>query len=146
MTEAAASPAAPPPDPAELLGVVRDLTSLLERETALVRGLKIAEIAPLQSDKTRLTQLLRKFLKQFENGATLPPAAKQKWLASGERLVAAASENERALRVGRMATERLIAAVVGAVRESRRPHATYAPKKRAARDGSVSGVALDRRL
>ena len=147
MTPAATQGApVPAPDPAEFLAVVLDLTSLLERETALVRGLKIAEIAPLQGDKTRLTQLLRKALKQFENGAKLPPAAKQKWLVSGQRLVAAATENERALRVGRTATERLIAAVVSAVRASRQPQATYAPKKRPSRDLSVAGVALDRRL
>ncbi|HUK60752.1 MAG TPA: hypothetical protein VLV50_16085 [Stellaceae bacterium] len=147
MTPAPAQAApATPLDPAELLAIVRDLTVLLERETALVRGLKIAEIGPLQDDKTRLTQTLRRLLKQCENGANLPAAARLKWTTMGERLVAAATDNERALRVGRMATERLIGAVVRAVRESRRPHACYAPRKPATRDLGVSGVALDRRL
>jgi hypothetical protein len=140
------TPAVAALDPAELLDVVRDLTALLERETALVRGHKIKEISPLQADKTRLTQALRKLLKQCENGATLPPAAKQKWLALGQHLVTAATDNERALRIGRLATERLIGAVVRAVRESRRPHTSYAPRKSATRDLAVAGVAIDRRL
>jgi len=144
MIPAVANP--PAPHPAELLAVVSDLTALLDRETALVRGLKISDIAPLQQDKTRLVQSLGNFLKHFENGTTLPPAAKQKWIASGQRLVAAATENERALRIGRIATERLIAAVVGAVKASRQPHATYSPRKRAPRNVSIAGVALDRRL
>ena len=143
---AAAAAAAPAPDATELLSVAGDLAGLLERETGLVRALKISEIGPLQGDKTRLVQLLRKFLKQFENGAKLPPAAQQKWLVLGQRLVAAATENERALRIGRTATEQLIAAVVGAVKESRRPHATYSPRKGAVRDLSIAGVALDRNL
>ncbi len=133
-------------DPAQLFAVVHDLTALLERETALVRGLKINEIGPLQPDKTRLTQTLRKLLKQCEGGAKLSAAAKQKWVALGERLVAAATDNERALRIGRLATERLIGAVVRAVKESRRPHASYAPRKPALRDPGFAGVALDRRL
>jgi hypothetical protein len=141
---AAASPVAA--DPAELLDVVETLTDLLERETKLVRALHIKEIAPLQPDKLRLVQMLRKALKQFEGGATLPPAAKRKWQAMGQKLVQAATDNERALRIGRTATERLIAAVVGAVKETRRPQATYAPRKRAAREASIAGVALDRRL
>jgi len=133
-------------DATELFAVAGDLTGLLERETRLVRTLQIAEIAPLQTDKARLVELLRKFLKQFEGGAKLPPSAKQKWGVLGQRLVTAAAENERALRIGRTATERLIGAVISAVRQSRRPHATYSPKKRASSDLTVAGVALDRRL
>ena len=47
----------------------------------------------------------------------------------GERLADAAVENERALRVGRAATERLIAAIVNAVKQSRRPLTGYAPRR-----------------
>ena len=141
---AAAVPATP--DANELFAVLGDLAGLLERETRLVRALKITEIGPLQADKTRLVPLLHKFLKQFEGGTKLAPAAKQKWGVLGQRLVAAAAENERALRIGRTATERLIGAVIGAVKESRRPHATYSPRKRGSCDLTVAGVALDRRL
>jgi hypothetical protein len=136
----------PAPEITEFLGVAGDLVALLQRESALVRALKIAEIGPLQTDKARLIQLVAKFLKHVDNGAKLPPAAKQKWLVAGQRLVAAAADNERALRIGRTATERLIGAVVSAVRESRRPTSTYSPCRNGRRLPPINGVALDRRL
>ena len=55
---------APPPADAapvaSLASLAGELAALLERETALVRAFKIAEIAPLQSEKTRLTLLFQK--------------------------------------------------------------------------------------
>jgi hypothetical protein len=143
MAEAAPLPA---PDIAEFLGVAGELVKLLDRESGLVRALKIAEIAPLQADKARLIQLVAKFLKQSDNGAKLPPAARQKWLAAGQRLVVAAADNERVLRIGRTATERLIGAVVSAVKETRRPTSTYSPRRNGRRLPPINGVALDRKF
>jgi hypothetical protein len=129
------------PAPASLIALADDLARLLERETALVRALKIAEIAPLQQDKTRLTLLIHKALKQS------PPAVTNKsWLAAGRRLAEAAIANERALRIGRAATERLIATVITAVKQSRRPLASYAPCHGLPREPMIAGVSLDRRL
>ena len=129
------------PSAASLIALASELAGLLEHETILVRALKIAEIAPLQSEKTRLTLLFQKALTQSP-----PDASSKSWLAAGRRLADAAMDNERALRVGRAATERLIATIVTAVKQSRRPLASYARCKGVPREPLIAGVSLDRRL
>lgn len=129
-----------------LVAIAGELTRLLERETALVRALKIAEIGPLQADKIRLTKALQDALKQLGPGKTMPPAAKQKWQEAGKKLADAVIANERALRVGRAATERLVATIVAAVTETRRAFRTYLPPRRRVSLRDLAGVALDRRL
>lgn len=131
---------------ADLVAIAVDLTRLLEHETALVRAVRIAEIGPLQADKVRLTKALQEALKQFPPGKALPPAAKQKWQDAGKKLADAVIANERALRIGRLATERLVSTIVAAVTETRRPFRTYAPPRRRAAQRELAGVALDRRL
>ena len=131
---------------ADLVAIAADLTALLERETRLVRNLKITEIGPMQADKIRLTKLLQEALKPLSAGEALPPAAAAKWREAGRRLTDAVVANERALRIGRAATERLVATVVKAVSDSRRPLRTYAPPRRRAVTRDLNGVALDRRL
>jgi hypothetical protein len=128
-------------DTAALVAVATELALLLERETALVKALKIAEIAPLQTEKTRLTLLFQKALKQSP-----PSAASKPWVTIGRRLAQAAIDNERALRVGRAATERLIGTVIAAVKQSRRALATYAPRRGRPRDPAIAGISCDRRL
>jgi len=149
------TPAAPPaPIPAgealpALIALARQLSDLLERETALVRGLKIAEIAPLQPDKTRLAQLFQAALKALDPKAiaALPAPLKSEWRAAGTRLSEATVANERALRVGRIATERLVSAIVQAVEKSRPATSTYtARRKTPDRQSRVSGLAVDHRL
>jgi len=149
----AASPA-PAPIPAidalpPLIGLARQLCDLLARETALVRALKIAEIAPLQDEKLRLTQLFQGALKSLDPKAiaALPAPLKQEWRAAGTRLSEVTVENERALRVGRIATERLVNAIVQAVEKSRPSTAGYtARRKTPDRQPGVSGLALDHRM
>jgi hypothetical protein len=128
-------------DTAALVAVATELALLLEREPVLVKALKIAEIAPLQNEKTRLTLAFQKALKQSP-----PSAASKPWMASGRRLAQAAIDNERALRVGRAATERLIGAVIAAVKQSRRALATYAPRHGLPREPAIAGISCDRRL
>jgi hypothetical protein len=130
----------------KLIGIATELTQLLERETTLVRTLKIGEIGSLQKDKTRLTKLLQEALKQLKAGKPLPPAIKVKWQEAGRRLAEAVIANERALRVGRLATERLVATVVKAVTDTRRPFRTYAPPRRRVLQKELAGIAVDRRL
>ncbi|HZT50566.1 MAG TPA: hypothetical protein VFA22_01460 [Stellaceae bacterium] len=133
---------------ADLVTLADALVAVLERETALVRAMQIAEIAPLQAEKSQLTQRFKKALAAFEaaDPATLAGSARTRWLAAGQRLAAAAMANERALRVGRAATERLVAAIVTAVRQSRRHSAGYAPRRAALGEPSVAGLAIDHRL
>jgi len=141
---------APPPapagagSPADLVAVAGELALLLERETALVADMKIAEIAPLQADKVRLTRRFEALLKAHAGNVSQP--VKAQWQAAGKRLAAAAHANERALRVGRIATERLIAAIISAVRKSRRPPMAYSGRRAAPCQPRVAGVAINQRL
>jgi hypothetical protein len=145
---AAAIPAAAPADPQALIALAGSLTALLERETAMVRAMDVAAIAPLQAEKQRLTLMFQQAIKSPAGAATasLKGPAKAAWLAAIRQLSAAAMDNERALRVGRAATERLIAAVVTAVKQSRRIMTGYSARRVARTGRPVAGVACDRRL
>ncbi|MGH7091699.1 MAG: hypothetical protein ACREFQ_22650 [Stellaceae bacterium] len=146
MSRSSASPAGEAAPGAELIAIATELTRLLEHETALVRALKVAAIGPLQADKVRLTKALQYALKEVDTGKPGPSVARQKWQAAGKKLADAVIANERALRIGRAATERLVATVVAAVTENRRPFRTYAPPRRRAQPRDLAGVALDRKL
>lgn len=141
----AVKPAAPAP--AALIDIAQTLTALLERETNLVRNLQIGTIGPLQEEKLRLTRAFQSGLKALGPPETaFAGGLRLRWLEVGRRLSAAALDNERALRVGRVATERLIGAVVSAVKQSRKPVAGYTARRVAPRQRSVAGIALDHRL
>jgi hypothetical protein len=138
---------ATPPSPCrDATRIAGELAGVLEHETALVRALNIPDIAPLQAEKARLTQRFQKALKALDDDASPSAAARAEWMAAGRRLADAAIENERALRIGRAATERLIAAVVSAVTESRPPIAAYSQQRRMPPAPQIAGVAVDRRL
>ncbi|HUZ72609.1 MAG TPA: hypothetical protein VMU87_06470 [Stellaceae bacterium] len=149
MTMPAQEPAAPTGDAPNLAAIAGALADLLERETALVRNMQIAKIAPLQADKSRLTQLFQKALKPRDDApapTALSGRAKTEWLAAGTRLARAAMENEQALRVGRAATEHVVAAIVAAVKLSRRPPNGYAARHAPVPAPRVAGIAIDHRL
>jgi hypothetical protein len=131
---------------ATLIRVAGELAGLLEKETVLVKTLKIPEIAPLQAEKTRLTTLFQAQLKQLAAAAAVPEAQRKQWLAAGKRLSDAAVANERALRVGRAATQSLIGAIVSAVKQARRPAAAYSARRGAQRVAHIAGFSLDRKL
>lgn len=141
-------PTAQPADSTTLAALAHALTALLERETALVRAMDVAAIAPLQAEKQRLTQLFQQTIKSPAGEAikSLSGPAKAEWLGAIRQLTAATMDNERALRVGRAATERLIAAVVTAVKQSWRTSVGYSARRVARTGRPVAGVACDRRL
>jgi hypothetical protein len=133
-----------------LAEVADRLAAVLARETALVRAMRVAEIGGLQADKTSLTALYQKTLKSLvaaHGGKPFAPAVKERLAAAGERLGAAVTENELALRVGKVATERLITTIVAAVKEEQKSSTAYAPQRSPApRRGFMTAAALDRRL
>ena len=51
---------------ASLAALANELAALLERETSLVRAMRIAEIEPLQPDKTGLTQRFEANFREYE--------------------------------------------------------------------------------
>jgi hypothetical protein len=133
--------------PAGLIALATQLAELLERETALVRAMKVAEIGPLQGEKSRLTMLFDALIRTGGKTAAFSGTLKTQWLAAAKRLGEAAEENERALRAGRTATERLVSAIVKAVKETRRPTSAYTARHAAPRrEPAVAGIALDHRL
>jgi hypothetical protein len=146
-----AKTAADIPALADALATLADqLTALLMRESALVRAMRVAEIGDLQAEKTALTARYQETFKALvtaHGGQPFAPEIKERLARSGQRLGDAVAENELALRVGRVATERLITTIVAAVKEQQRSASAYAPHHPAAqRRGFMTAAALDRRL
>ena len=134
---------------AKLVNVADRLAEILSRETALVRAMKIKEIGPLQQEKTALTaqyQIAFKALTSAHDGKTLPAAIKERLAQSGHRLGTAVVENELALRVGKIATERLIGSIIAAVKERKKFGISYAPQSGTPRHTFMTAAAVDRRL
>ena len=134
---------------ARLVDIARRLTDLLARETTLVRAMRINEIAPLQREKTELTaqyQTAFKAMVSLHDGKSLPAAMKEQLAVSGQRLAAAVMDNELALRVGKVATERLIGSIVAAVKEKTKFGVSYAPQRAVPRYTFMTAAAVDRRL
>jgi hypothetical protein len=131
-------------DPAGLIDLSDRLTDLQGRETALLQAMRVREIAALQPEKVRLTRLYQKAITAPPR--PLPESVKAELLATGQRLAAATVENERALRVSHTASERLIGAIVTAIKEQQPSITGYTPRMAAPRHVGVSGVTLDRRL
>lgn len=134
---------------AELAELALRLTDVLTRETELVRAMRVQEIAPLQAAKIELTtqyQAMFNALTKTQEKAALPTAIKEKLALSGQRLAQAVMENELALRVGKVATERLIGSIVAAVKEQSKATTSYAPQRATARHTFMTAAAVDRRL
>ncbi len=154
MTQPATAPqpVAPADIPAmttQLVALTEQLTNLLSQETELVRVMRIPEIAPLQPEKVRLTALYQQTFKALSaagEGKTLPAPLKERLATAGERLAKAVIANELALRVGKIATERLIGSIVNAVREQKKAVTSYAPQRKLPHYGFMTAAAVDRHL
>ena len=133
-----------------LCSVAHELATLLDRETALIRAMRIQEIAPLQADKARLTKLCGTTLQSIDPAAPVSDALKGQWRAVSKRLGDAAIANEMALRVGRAATDQLVSAIIGHIQKERRSATGYARPKPiapgASRIQTLAGVTIDRSL
>jgi hypothetical protein len=141
--------AAPSKIPA-LCAVAHELASLLDRETALIRAMKLKEIVPLQADKARLTKLCGTTLQSIDPDAPVSDALKDQWRTASKKLGDAALANEMALRVGHAATDQLVSAIVGHIQKERSNATGYARPKPiapgAARRPTLAGVTIDRSL
>ena len=141
--------AAPSQLPA-LCAIADQLASLLDRETALIRAMRIKEIAPLQADKARLTKLCGTTLQAIDPAVPVANALTEQWHAASKKLGDAALANEMALRVGHAATDQLVSAIVGHIQKERSSSAGYARPKPiapgASRRPTLAGVTIDRSL
>ena len=150
MNASAATPAIATTAP-ELIAVSGALASLLERETAELAAMRLSAAERLKGEKARLTRRYRAQLEALRSGKiTLretPPALRAEIASVSARLAAAAADNERALRAGRAAVERVVAAIAKAVVAGTRQARAYAPQRHSpARLDGIGGVAVDRRL
>ena len=134
---------------AELVDIAERLVSVLTRETELVRAMRVKEIGSLQADKTSLTvryQKAFKVLTEASNSKSLPPPLKERLTVSGQRLSQAVVDNEIMLRVGKVATERLIGSIVDAVKQQKKSALSYSPKQTVPSRSFLTAAAVDRRL
>jgi hypothetical protein len=150
MSALAQSPALPCAAP-DLISISTALADLLDRETSALSAMKVNEATALKDEKARLTRRYRAHLEELRAGrATLPAVAspaRGQLTAVATRLADAAIDNERALRAGRAAVERVVAAIADAVALNQKRLAAYAPPRHApSRPRPLAGVAIDRRL
>jgi hypothetical protein len=130
---------------AALPELMDQLADLLAAETRLVTAGRVGEIAPMQSEKLRLARLYEQAFKAFDpNNA--PASARGPVLAiAAARLAHAATENERALRIGGAATRRLIEMVVESIQQQQRGSRGYGASRAPARPAPMLPVAVNRR-
>lgn len=133
-----------------LCAVAGELAELLDRETSLLRAMKVSEIAPLQDDKRRLTKLCGTVLKSIDPKAPVAKPLQDQWRAVSKRLGDAAIANEMALRVGHAATDKLVSAIVGHIEHRQSAKNGYARPTPVApsllRKPNLAGVTVDRHL
>lgn len=133
----------------EMLDLMMRLADLLTHETERVRSGHVRDIAPLQQEKLRLTQLYQDKVREFASTGgrieNLPAPLRAQIVAASGSLAEATAKNERTLRVGREATRRLLEMVVASVKDRLRPMSRY-DGHRALRPARIVPCALDRRL
>lgn len=145
---------APQPTPCsapDLIAVQNALADLMEQETAALSTMRLKEATKLKDEKARLTRRYRAQLEEVRAKRTALPAAQSPehvaLLTAAARLADVAAENERALRAGRAAVERVVAAIAEAVTSNQKRLASYGPPRHApVRSRAIAGVAVDRRL
>jgi hypothetical protein len=146
----AAAKAALPAGIPGLCIVASELAALLDRETGLLRAMRINEIAPLQADKLRLTQLCGTAIKAINPEAPVAKPLKDQWRAISKKLGDAAVANEMALRVGHTATDKLVSAIVGHIERrqtAKNGYTRITPMAPATlRKATLAGVTVDRHL
>lgn len=135
----------------DLIAVQTALADLLEQETAALAAMHLTDATKLKDEKARLTRRYRAQLEELRAKCTALPAPQSpehlELLSAATRLASVAAANERALRVGRAAVERVVAAIADAVSANQRRLASYSPPRHApARLRPVGGIAVDRRL
>jgi hypothetical protein len=155
MTRAALAPIPTPlPQPTvlatEMLDLMIRLADLLAHETTLVRAGLVEDVPPLQKEKLRLVQLYQRTVKGLTTTNTkitgLPTPLRAQLVAASGRLAETVGDNERALRIGRAATRRVLDMVVESVKAKLKPVSRYNAKLTVARQAPALTVMIDRRM
>ena len=134
----------------ELLDLMNRLMDLLGEETTLLRSGRVAEIAPLQAEKTTLATRYAAAIKALgsmaEQGPVLSIGLRVQLAARSKRLAELAQENAAALRISGAATRMLVEMVIQSVEAQRRPTSGYTASLAPAPSAPLLAVALDQRL
>ncbi len=138
----------------DLVAVIGRLIAVMDKETALLRGMRSDQIGALQPEKTRLAGLYVGMVKDIRKNpellAAVGDAVRGEVTEAMMRFETVAAENERAISAARAANERVLKAIVAAV-NSRRSVGTYgntgalAEAPRPQRSQALS-IAVDRRF
>ena len=137
--------------PLDLVSMTDDLAGLLSRETQALEAMRIKDAVALRDDKARLTRRYRAAIEELRAGRVslreISEEERRRLTEAATHLGRVVTDNERALRAGRAAVERVVAAIARAVSAKERRSAAYAPPRHApARQSRVGGIAFDRRL
>jgi hypothetical protein len=133
-----------------MLDLMMRLADLMAHETEQLEAGRLRDIEPLQREKLRLSLLYQKSIKGLDaSGAkivALPAPLRAQIVAASARLADEVSQNERALRIGRAATRRLLDAIVESVHAKLRPLNRYNARLIPTRSPPVLAMAVDRRM
>lgn len=142
MTTALQSP--PTAALTHLIGVIDELSLLLEDEVSLIERRDRADYAELLRRKQRLTLDYTADIKSLATQTglieSLPEETRNALRHAGKKLEAAVERNARALQVAMIATQKLVQGIIGAVREETQKPLTYANPKTVTQ-GAYSPVA-----
>jgi hypothetical protein len=126
------------------------LMDLLAEETTLLRGGRVSEIAPLQTEKTTMATRYAAAIKALAVGADKAPSLsiglRVQLAARSKRLAELAQENAEALRIGGAATHMLLEMVIESIEAQRRPTTGYTAGLAQPPSAPLLAVALDQRL
>lgn len=126
-------PPAPLPSLAQkLLGIVEELTKVMEAETPLIREREYDRQAPLVKRKQELSLDYQAALKTLaENPSLLSGmSVEQKALlkSSGRKLDEVSRENAEAIRLAHIATERLLSVIMNEIRRDMHAEGGYSQR------------------
>lgn len=128
------------------------LIALMDREVEALRAHSMEEVRKLQPEKARLIDAYEAKLEALRKNpalfASVEPPVREELLAATRRLETATAGNAAALQAAKMASERLMQAVVSAAGEevSRRQARGYAPPASRPSRRQTLSLALDRQL
>ena len=148
MTQAAKTPAD------ELIETSAKLIDLMERETALLKSMKPAELASSQAEKDRLARGFETRLRQLAGdkaaAAAIAPAVRQELQATMTKFRAVMRAHELALRAAREANQRVVRSILDAAQTQAAPAHAYSATGRLGvmsnQRQAPTPVALDQRL
>jgi hypothetical protein len=134
-----------------LIETTERLADVLQRETSLLRAMKLSEAASVQLEKATLAEIYERCIRelQAQNGTlvtALPDPQRAALRKAGERLASATVDNERALRAARSVNERVLAAIVDAAREQRSPSHAYGTRGFSGGGSGALSLTVDRQL